>query len=94
VEACIVNERIKELAEQSGLEWVEMMQTWLANDAEIERFAELVRQDERNKKWTQKQWTDYELAIAADEREACAKLCDPYTHGQWFAKAIRARGNT
>jgi len=89
-----VNERIKELAEQSGLEWVEMMQTWLANDAEIERFAELVRQDERNKKWTQKQWTDYELAIAADEREACAKLCDPYTHGQWFAKAIRARGNT
>ncbi len=89
-----MNERIKELAEQSGLEWVEMMQTWLANDAEIERFAELVRQDERNKKWTQKQWTDYELAIAADEREACAKLCDPYTHGQWFAKAIRARGNT
>jgi hypothetical protein len=42
-----VNERIKELAEQSGLEWVEMMQTWLANDAEIERFVELVRQDER-----------------------------------------------
>ena len=42
-----MNERIKELAEQSGLEWVEMMQTWLANDAEIERFAELVRQDER-----------------------------------------------
>jgi hypothetical protein len=97
-----VNERIKELAEQSGLEWVEMMQTWLANDAEIERFAELVRQDERNKKWTQKQWTDYELAIAADEREACAKLCesiDAEYEGEdvlatWCAKAIRARGNT
>jgi len=30
--------------------------------------------------------------VAAAEREACAKVCDPYTHGQWFAKAIRARG--
>jgi hypothetical protein len=28
-----------------------------------------------------------------DEREACARVCDPYTHGQWFAKAIRARGS-
>lgn len=31
--------------------------------------------------------------IQAEEREACAKLCDPYTSGQFFAKAIRARGN-
>jgi len=30
--------------------------------------------------------------VAAAEREACAKVCDPYTHGQWFTKAIRARG--
>ncbi len=29
--------------------------------------------------------------IRADEREACAKVCDKYTHGQWFARAIRAR---
>ncbi len=36
-----MNERIKELAQQSGLEWVEMMKTWLANDAEIERFYEM-----------------------------------------------------
>jgi len=35
----------------------------------------------------------YEAGAAA-EREACAKVCDPYTHGQWFAAAIRARGNT
>lgn len=28
----------------------------------------------------------------AKEREACAQICDPYTHGQWFAKHIRARG--
>ncbi len=27
------------------------------------------------------------------EREACARVCDPYTHGQWFANAIRARGS-
>ncbi len=35
-----MNEKIKKLAEQAGLEWVEMMQTWLANNAEIERFYE------------------------------------------------------
>jgi len=31
-------------------------------------------------------------AAVLAEREACAKLCDPYTSGQFFAKAIRARG--
>lgn len=31
-----------------------------------------------------------DLAVRA-EREACAKVCDPYTHGQWFAAHIRAR---
>ncbi len=35
-----------------------------------------------------------EIAAAVEaEREACARVCDPYTHGQWFAKAIRARGS-
>ncbi len=29
--------------------------------------------------------------VAAAEREACAKVCDPYTHGQWFATVIRER---
>jgi hypothetical protein len=29
--------------------------------------------------------------VAAAEREVCAQVCDPYTHGQWFAAAIRAR---
>jgi len=32
--------------------------------------------------------------VAAAEREECAKLCEEYTHGQWLADAIRARGNT
>ncbi len=31
--------------------------------------------------------------VAAVEREACAKVCDLYTHGQWFAKAIRERSD-
>ena len=50
---------------------------WTVTSEELERFAELVR---------------------ADEREACAKVCDAWD--EWagtrgiLAKAIRARGNT
>ncbi len=70
-----MNERIKELAQMSGLAATSNGTLYLLpiGVIHIEHFAELVRQD---------------------EREACAKLCDPYTHGQWFAKAIRAMGNT
>jgi len=32
--------------------------------------------------------------ITEREREECAKVCEEYTHGQWLADAIRARGNT
>lgn len=55
----------------------------------FERFAELVRQDyiEEMNGHTLKMVM---LAIQR-EREACAALCDTYTHGQWFAKAIRSR---
>jgi hypothetical protein len=42
-----MNERIKELAELAGMEFVKTMKAWLAEDKDIERFAELVRQDER-----------------------------------------------
>jgi hypothetical protein len=43
-----MNERIKELAEQAGF-FREFALTgiWLADDEELERFAELIRQDER-----------------------------------------------
>jgi hypothetical protein len=72
----------KELAEQTGIGFLyeyEMKWAWLDD---LERFAELVR---------------------ADEREACAKLCeevgdkakdnDGYTIGGYAcAKAIRERG--
>ena len=72
---------------------------------EIERFAELVREDERNRTWTQEHWTEYERSIAAVEREACAKVADTisdkYGWGHYgnevdtadeIATAIRARG--
>jgi hypothetical protein len=41
-------ERIKKLAEQAGL-WFdsELSEFWIANNLELERFAELVRNDER-----------------------------------------------
>jgi hypothetical protein len=61
---------------------------------ELERFAALVAAAERNRKWTQDHWTEYERSIAAAEREACAKLCDKHweDNGQHCANAIRARG--
>ena len=47
---------IKELAEQAGFfREFALSQLWLAEDEDLERFAELIR---------------------ADEREACAALCD------------------
>ena len=66
-----MNERIRELANEVGIS-VE----YLINTKQIElleKFAELVR---------------------ADEREACAKVCDGWTHadGDRCAEAIRARG--
>jgi len=65
-----MNERIKEIMFKAGI--VAMNADHVVFEKlQLEHFAELVRQD---------------------ERELCAKLCDPYTHGQWFAKAIRARG--
>jgi hypothetical protein len=42
-----MNERTKELAEQAGCVQHEFI--WVANNFDMERFAELVRQDEREK---------------------------------------------
>ena len=71
--------------------------TWWDMDvASLERFAELVRADERNRTWTQEHWTEYERNIAATEREACARLCDRFANRMMSAEecadAIRARG--
>ena len=58
-----------EMAREAGF----MMENSAAIQA-AERFAELVRADERNRTWTQDHWTEYEHSIAAQEREACAEL--------------------
>ncbi len=67
---------------------------WMSHEEHqcVERFAKLVRNDYSNKHaqlWLKR----IDDAVKA-EREACAKVCDPYTYGQWFANAIRARGET
>ena len=68
----------------------------------LQRFAELVRADERNRTWTQEHWTEYEHSIAAAEREAIAQSLDKQADlaadeidRQWaqeMAAAVRARG--
>jgi hypothetical protein len=83
-----MNERIKELAEQAGIRFTPDWGECYTGNVQIERFAELIR---------------------ADEREACAKLCETigvhpalnvYNGGpEWYqrqkkcAAAIRARSN-
>lgn len=89
----------KELAEQAGIGYLyeyEMKWAWLG---ELEHFAELVRQDERDK-CAQDYLQDCCDAIEAsskasriDEREACAMLCEEWYLSGDVAKAIRARGN-
>lgn len=74
----------------------------IADCMDVERFADLVAEAERKRKRTKKEWTDHELAIAADEREECAKVCENIaieTYGMTnlreygeCANAIRARG--
>jgi len=65
---------------------------------ELEAFEALVRADERNRTWTQDRWTEYERSIAAAEREACAKVCEPQEEHDdqltaWkISEAIKARG--
>ena len=67
---------------------------WLA------RFAELVRADERERIYFQNS-SDFVKAAIADEREACAKVCESEwsnvaerMYGEECAAAIRARSNT
>ena len=65
------------------------------------RFAALVAEAERNRTWTQDHWTEYERSIdaaaKAEEREACAKVCEELHPGlatRRAAEIIRARGAT
>jgi hypothetical protein len=101
-----MNERLKELAEQAELVWSERNGWWIAYDdsKDLERFAELIRQDERDK-CAQDYLQDCCDAIDAarlEEREAIAALveADGRVHPKapdavWaktVAKLIRARG--
>lgn len=103
----IALEKMAENARELGLDYepsiIEMAREadkpdetcWLAYEIDfLERFAALVRADERNRTWTQDRWTEYEHSIAAAEREACAKVCEDSVEyaGDTLAAAIRARG--
>jgi len=94
-----MNKQLKELAEQAGFD-----KHHAEHDTRIERFAELVRQDERDKCAS-----DYlqdccdAIAVAEhNEREACAVLVEGGNHvhpkapdavwAKTVAKLIRARG--
>ena len=82
-----MNERLKELCvEAGGVMFGELCGTL---NFDVERFAELVRQDyiEEMNGHT----LNMVMIAIQREREACAALCETYTHGQWFAKAIRSR---
>lgn len=73
-----MNERIKELAEQAALKFSKDWGECYTGNVQIERFAELVRQDEA------KTCAEHYVAIMRDavtqarldEREACAKACE------------------
>lgn len=67
----------------------------------IDKLFDLVAKHERNRHaWTQEHWTQYEHAIAAAEREACAKVCEDMIASvitrpmplRDIVAAIRARG--
>jgi len=97
------NKTVIEMARQAG--GSTNGKIWAMYTAELEAFAALVRADERNRTWTQEHWTEYERSIAAQEKEACAKVCEELdkaddtvyrelSDGGVCANAIRARGET
>lgn len=93
-----MNEQIKEWAVQAGLDAKEIrsdesLTLYAFEEFNIEKFAELVRQDEAN--GMRDTYMKMIHGAIADEREACAKLCDGWLVGRddicEVAKAIRAR---
>ena len=82
----VMNKQIKELAEQAALTWSDPYDFWAAYNEELEHFAELVRQDEREA-----------CAKVADdiERKEYEAVGDPRvpTFKPLIGAAIRARGD-
>jgi arginine/ornithine N-succinyltransferase beta subunit len=104
------NKTVIEMARKAGFSChhnPDLYDCMVASDKAIERFAALVRADERNRTWTQEHWTEYERSIAETEREGChalrQTLSNPHEHCQVsahaydmaiaaYGAAIRARG--
>ena len=97
---------IKELAKQAGFYKSSARHFWYGEDAILEHFAELVRQDEREacaKHYLEIMRDAVEQAVLK-EREACAAMCDELSgqvsnknfiaidQRQFCAKQIRKRG--
>ena len=78
-----MNEQIKELAEQAGFEkQTHLIDSWECGLKELERFAELVRQDER------------EVCAKLCDDKASQSGSDHEAGGMyWCAELIRAKGN-
>lgn len=85
-----MNEQLKKFAERAGLFW----QFSPAYENCLNYFAELVRDDERDKCAADylQDCCDAVDAARLEEREAIAKICDASTNLDWLAKEIRARG--
>lgn len=64
----MTREEIIRMAQEAGLE-DEVLVPWAY---EINMFAALVADAERNRTWTQEHWTEYERSIAAAERNRLA----------------------
>ena len=74
-----MNERIKELAKQAGFQEYFLGSGYIARNRELERFAELVRQDERE--------ACAKLCESIDDEYEGEDVL-----ATWCAEAIRARG--
>jgi hypothetical protein len=74
-----MNERLKELAEQAGLD-SESKTVWAFDNFDLERFAELVRQDERE--------ACAVLCTEMGNKQTNQSFYDPWD----CASSIRARG--
>ena len=89
-----MSEKLKELAKQAGFDFDDYYDS--VTQEELERFAELVRQDEAN--GMRETYMKMIRGAVLEEREACAKLCEAKLHqtpyGNAVAAAIRARGET
>ena len=83
-----MNERIKELAEQAGIEYSSQWTYWTAYDLELQRFAELIRDDERE--------ACAKLCDAECNKEDPMKIIGTYESGcyltaEFLANEIRSR---